>query len=98
MTDQRILIDTGAIYAFVARTDAHHEAAKEFVGSWLDHRGRFLLLNVVFAETMTLFKARLGSRITLQVGSELRRNPALCLDSFGDGWRAGYLGDVPTLR
>ena len=76
MSHRRILVDTGAIYAFVTRTDPHHEAAKSFVKSWLEGRRTFVLADVVFAETMTLFKARLGVRIALQVGRELRRNPA----------------------
>ncbi len=36
MGPPRILIDTGAIFAFVTRTDTHHEAAKRFVREWLD--------------------------------------------------------------
>lgn len=76
MPSQRILIDTGAIYAFVTRTDRHHLTAKSFVSTWLRQRRVFLLLDVVFAETMTLLKARLGPKTALQVGGELRRNPA----------------------
>ena len=75
MSQRRILVDTGAIYAFVTRTDPHHEAAKSFVAAWLEQRGTFVLPDVVFAETMTLFKARLGARIALRVGRELRQNP-----------------------
>ncbi len=76
MSGQRIIVDTGAIYAFVTRTDPHHEAAVSFVRAWLDRSGVFVLCDVVFAETMVLFKARLGTRIALRVGRELRRNPA----------------------
>ncbi len=75
MRNRRILVDTGAIYAFVTRTDPHHEAAKEFVKTWLKDRGLFLLADIVFAETMTLFKARLGTQVALQAGRELRQNP-----------------------
>lgn len=70
------LVDTGAIYAFVTRSDPHHEAAKRFVREWLDRQGVFLLTDVVFAETMTLLKARLGSEVALRVGRELRQNRA----------------------
>jgi predicted nucleic acid-binding protein len=84
MSARRILVDTGAIYAFVTRTDPHHEAAKEFVRTWLERRGTFLLPDIVFAETMTLFKARLGPRIALRVGAELRQNPAWSWLSLGE--------------
>lgn len=83
MTAGRALIDTGAIYAFVTRTDRHHEAAKNFVRSWLDRGGDFLLADLVFAETMTLLKARLGAAIALRVGRELRRNPLYCWHAIG---------------
>ncbi len=76
MSDRRVLVDTGALYAFVTRTDRHHEAADSFIRTWLKERRVFVLPDVVFAETMTLFKARLGARIALRVGHELRRNPA----------------------
>lgn len=76
MSDRRIIVDTGAIYAFVTRSDPHHEAAESFVRAWLERSGLFVLPDVVFAETMTLFKARLGTGIALRVGRELRRNPA----------------------
>lgn len=73
---QRLLIDTGAIYAFVTRNDPHHESAKSFMAGWLARRGTFVLTDAVFAETMTLLKVRLGSDIAIRVGQELRRNPA----------------------
>lgn len=82
MGEPRALIDTGAIYAFVTRTDPNHEAALGFVREWLDQKGVFALSDVVFAETMTLLKARLGSEIALRVGRQLRQHPAytwLCL-------------------
>jgi len=68
MGSPRILIDTGAIFAFVTRTDTHHEAAKRFVREWLDQEGIFVLLDIVFAETMTLLKARLGPESAIRVG------------------------------
>ncbi len=80
MKNQRILVDTGAIYAFATRNDRHHEAAKSFVRTWLDQDGLFVLPDVVFAETMTLFKARLGAGVALRFGRELRRNPAYLWD------------------
>ncbi|MFL6193677.1 MAG: type II toxin-antitoxin system VapC family toxin [Thermoanaerobaculia bacterium] len=80
----RILIDTGAIYAFVTRTDAHHEQAKRFVREWLDQQGIFVLSDMVFAETMTLLKARLGAEIAIRVGQELRQNPVYVWIGLGE--------------
>jgi predicted nucleic acid-binding protein len=71
---RRILIDTGAIYAFVTRTDAHHETARTFTHELMATQGSFILADTVFAETMTLLKARLGTAVALRVGQELRRN------------------------
>jgi predicted nucleic acid-binding protein len=73
---RRILIDTGAIYAFVVRNDLHHREAIAFTVESLATGGRFVLADLVFAETMTLLKARLGSQVALRVGRELRRNSA----------------------
>lgn len=81
---RRTLIDTGAIYAFVTRTDEHHETAKQFVREWLDQDGVFILLDVVFAETMTLIKARLGAELAVRVGRELRQNRAYAWLPVGD--------------
>jgi uncharacterized protein len=70
-----ILIDTGAIYALVTRNDQHHQEASAFVKELLVQGGTFVLADLVFAETMTLLKAHLGSDIAIRVGQELRRNP-----------------------
>lgn len=84
MAGQRLLIDTGAIYAFITRTDPHHNAAKDFVRDWLGQQGVFVLTDGVFAETMTLLKVRLGSEIAVRVGRELRRNPAYSWRPLGE--------------
>jgi len=83
MIPQRALIDTGAIFAFVVRTDEHHEAAKDFVESWVDDGGVFVLGDVVFAETMTLLKSRISSTVAIRVGDELRRNPVYAWAALG---------------
>lgn len=57
---RRVLVDTGAIYAFVVRTDAHHQEAKAFMRDLLSARDVLVLADCVFAETMTLLKARGG--------------------------------------
>jgi uncharacterized protein len=77
------LVDTGAIYAFVVRSDRHHAGARRFVKRWLGRSGSFVLSDVVFAETMTLLKARVGGRIAVRVGTELRRNPCYAWVALG---------------
>ena len=72
----RALIDTGAIYAFVIRTDENHRAAVDFVARWLKKSGTFFLLDAVFFEAMTLLKARGSADVAIRAGRELRRNPA----------------------
>jgi uncharacterized protein len=89
----RVLIDTSAIYAFVARTDANHDHALAYVKHARERGSSFVLLALVFAETMTLLKARLGSDVAVRVGSELRRNSAyqwaaLGADSEAETWAA----------
>jgi predicted nucleic acid-binding protein len=77
------LVDTGAIYAFVVRTDAHHPRARRFVKQWLARAGSFVLSDVVFAETMTLLKARTDGSIAVRVGRELRSNSAYTWVALG---------------
>ena len=88
---RRILIDTGAIYAFVTRSDRNHPAARSFVECWLDRHGVFVLVDAVFAETMTLLKIRLGAETAIRVGRELRDNPAYAWTALGpDGERDAW--------
>jgi predicted nucleic acid-binding protein len=84
VTERRILIDTGAIYAFVARTDRNHAAARAFVERWLARHGTFVLLDAVFAETMTLLKVRLGPELAIRIGRELRDHPVYAWTALGE--------------
>jgi predicted nucleic acid-binding protein len=87
----RALVDTGAIYAFVVRTDAHHEEARAFTREFLSTNGVLVLADVVFAETMTLLKARVGADVAARVGVELRRNPLYLWTALGvEGERATW--------
>jgi len=91
MAQRGILIDTGAIYAFVTRSDRNHPAARSFIEGWLERRGIFVLVDAVFAETMTLLKVRLGAETSIRVGRELRGNPAYAWTALGpDGERDAW--------
>jgi predicted nucleic acid-binding protein len=78
-----VLADTGAIYAFVVRNDKNHAAARRFVKRWLARPGSFILSDAVFAETMTLLKARVSGSIAVRVGRELRSNVACTWVALG---------------
>ena len=80
---RRGLIDTGAIYAFVTRNDRHHRGARTFVRRWTRRHGLFVLPDLIFAETMTLLKVRLGAAVAVRVGLELRGNPVYAWESLG---------------
>lgn len=88
---RRALVDTGAIYAFVVRTDAHHEEACTWTRELVSANGVLVLADVVFAETMTLLKARVGAEVAVRVGIELRRNPLYLWTALGEeGERATW--------
>ena len=70
----RALIDTGAIYALVSAADGHHPDAVDFLTGWVRRKGIFLLSDLVFFETMTLAKRRLGAGTAIRIGRELRGN------------------------
>lgn len=69
-----ILIDTSAIFAFVNRTDYEHKAALAFTQRWVAQNHQFVLPDIIFAESMTLLKARLGADIAIKTGQVLRTN------------------------
>jgi uncharacterized protein len=71
----RALIDTGAIYAITAAADRHHKEAANFMKNWVKRDGIFFLSDLVFIETMTLAKRRLGPDVSIRLGWELRENP-----------------------
>ena len=80
----QVLIDTGAVYAFVVRTDAHHEEARVFMEDLNEREIGMVLADIVFAETMTLLKARIGAPLALRVGRHLRNNPAYRWTPLGE--------------
>jgi uncharacterized protein len=89
----RALIDTGAIYAITASGDLHHREAAQFMRNWIKRDGIFLLSDLVFIETMTLAKRRLGPDVAIRLGWELRENPvfswiSLSADLEQETWAA----------
>ena len=71
----RALIDTGAVYALTQTTDRHHREAVAFLRNWVHRKGTFWISDLVFIESMTLIKRRLGSAAAIRIGTELRENP-----------------------
>jgi uncharacterized protein len=71
----RALIDTGAIYAIATTGDQHHQEAAQFMNTWVKQDGIFFLSDLVFIETITLAKRRLGTDVAIRLGWELRENP-----------------------
>jgi predicted nucleic acid-binding protein len=69
------LIDRGAIYGMIDRTDKYHAAAQAFGTRWLTEANQFVLLDWVFIEAMTLLKRHLGAALAVQTGQLLRRSP-----------------------
>ena len=43
--------------------------------SWVKKDGIFFIADLVFIETMTLVKKRLGTNVAIRLGLELRENP-----------------------
>ena len=88
---QGTLIDTSAIFAFVTRTDREHTSAVAFTRAWVSQGKHFVLSDVVFNESMTLLKVRLGADIAIKAGQVLRTNPvyhwlALTAELETDTW------------
>ena len=80
--NERMIIDTSALYAVVDSRDPNHFLAASFLRSF-GKRGVFLLSNHVFDETMTLVKMRLGVSVALQLGIRLRNSRHIEMIIFG---------------
>ena len=69
----QIIIDSGAILAAIDDGDKFHNSAANFLRSQSDEV-LFLVPELIFSETMTLIKARLGAIIAINVGERLRQS------------------------
>lgn len=72
---RRVLLDTSGIFAYVATRDANHEAARTLVRRLAEENGRLVVLDLVFAEAMTLLRSRLNTSAALRMGNSLRTSP-----------------------
>ena len=68
----KLLADTSALLAVVLRDDRHHAAAARFVKSRQDVR--FVLTDLVLAETATRLRARAGALRAVAVVRELLKS------------------------
>lgn len=69
---RQFIVDSDALLAMVDRRDKDHQQAAEFVSQQTE--GLFYLPELIFAETMTLVKARLGSIAAVELGSRIQKS------------------------
>lgn len=69
-----VLLDTSAIYALMVDRDRLHAAARTYLAQAMNQGVRFVLADIVFAETMNLVRTRWGIQVSIQVGRSLRRS------------------------
>jgi len=65
----KLLADTGALLAFLLKRDRHHERAVTFVRQ--HPQARFVLTDVILAETITRLRARAGAARAAAAGRSL---------------------------
>jgi predicted nucleic acid-binding protein len=70
----QIVIDSGAILAAVDNSDKFHDPAEKYLRKQSD-AVLFLVPELIFAETMTLVKARLGAATAVDIGRRLYQSP-----------------------
>jgi predicted nucleic acid-binding protein len=68
----QFITDSGALLALLDVKDKFHASAKQFVAA--NRTATFLIPEFIFAETMTLVKARLGARAAIQLGEQIQRS------------------------
>ena len=68
----KLLIYTSALVAALLRDEANHAAAVEFLRE--SPQARFLLTDLILAETVTLLRMRVGAARAVAVAHDLRRS------------------------
>lgn len=71
-----IFVDTGAWYALVDSDDADHAAAAAFLTG---NKTPLITTNLVFTETITLIRYRLGHKAALTFGQNLKESNSVRL-------------------
>jgi len=66
---ERLFVDSSAWLSLANRADSDHEEVSRLLASF---PGRLVTSNLVFAETVTLARHRLGHRAALTIGNALR--------------------------
>lgn len=78
---KRILVDTGAWYAFIDKKDPEHNNAKTFYSS---NTVPFVTSNFIFDETVTLLMSRLGWEVASKFGENLKNSGFVSLVAITD--------------
>jgi uncharacterized protein len=68
----QFLIDSGAFLALLDTRDKFHAAAKQFTIA--NREASFFIPEFIFAETMTLVKARLGPLAAIELGKQIHKS------------------------
>jgi len=65
-----IIADTSALIAFFVRTEAHHQDAQQYVATHSNMR--WVILESVFDETVTWFRAKVSPKASIMIGRVMR--------------------------
>jgi predicted nucleic acid-binding protein len=68
---QSFIVDTVALVAYFLKNEQHHVASKEFFEQ--HPHTSWIILETVFAETVTLLRAKTSPKFSIQVGNILRK-------------------------
>ncbi len=78
-----ILVDSSFLLAMVDRGDKHHSEAIDFLRSL--GKVTLLVTSHIFDEAMTLIKVRLGSKVAVRTGRQLRLSTLFRLTHVTEG-------------